>query len=78
VVGELVDGRRDDPRKPSPGRQAWPPDRRWLSGLNHFLWSAILIPAAFVVTSIWKSLAIAWIDRHQAWDRMGNPKAAPN
>jgi hypothetical protein len=40
---------------------------------NYFLWSAILLPAAFVVTSIWKLLVIAWIDRHQAW-----AKAAPS
>jgi hypothetical protein len=45
---------------------------------NSFLWSAILLPAAFVVTSIWKLLAIAWIDRRQAWDRVGSPKAAPD
>jgi hypothetical protein len=38
----------------------------------------VLLPSAFALAGIWKLLAIAWIDRHQAWDHVGGQKAAPN
>jgi hypothetical protein len=46
-----------------------------------FLWkfilAAVLAPAAFAVVGIWKLVAIAWMDRHSAWDHIPTRKVAP-
>jgi hypothetical protein len=41
-----------------------------------FLWLGVLGPAAFAAAGTWKLTAKAWIDRHQAWDRVATQKAA--
>jgi hypothetical protein len=47
----------------------------WDSRLS---WGVALAAMGFAGAGIWKVVAMAWIDRHQAWDRVATQKVAPS